>query len=133
MTAYRLLKPGGILWLETPNIDSVGHCRWGKHWRGLEPPRHLVLFNYRSLRTLLSQVGFQQVETKVGCGVYASLAAQSEAIQKGRDPYKYADPRLNHRIDAAYASIRTFFRPEKREFISLTCQKATDIDREALA
>ena len=55
---HRLLKPGGQLWLETPNIDSLGHRQYGRNWRGLEPPRHLVLFNPRSLtlRALLRTV-----------------------------------------------------------------------------
>ena len=55
---HRLLKPGGQLWLETPNIDSFGHLQYGRNWRGLEPPRHLLLFNQRSLLTALLAAGF---------------------------------------------------------------------------
>jgi len=42
---HGLLKPGGQLWLETPNIESIGHVYFQENWRGLEPPRHLVLFS----------------------------------------------------------------------------------------
>ena len=52
-SCYRLLKLGGQLWLQTPNIDSLGSRRYGRHWRGLEPPRHLVLFDPVSLRSAL--------------------------------------------------------------------------------
>lgn len=59
-SCYRLLKLGGQLWLQTPNIDSLGSRRYGRHWRGLEPPRHLVLFDPVSLRSALHQAGFQR-------------------------------------------------------------------------
>ena len=44
------LKPGGRVWLQTPNVEGRGAARYGADWRGLEPPRHLVLFGERSLR-----------------------------------------------------------------------------------
>ena len=47
---YTLLKPGGQLYIETPNLNSIGHRRYQNHWRGLEPPRHLILFNVQSLQ-----------------------------------------------------------------------------------
>jgi len=40
---HALLKPGGQLWLETPNIDSFGHGIFRKNWRGLEPARVKVV------------------------------------------------------------------------------------------
>jgi SAM-dependent methyltransferase len=56
---YRILKPGGILVLYTPNSVSLGHAVFRSHWRGLEPPRHLHIFGPLSLGTLLHQAGFQ--------------------------------------------------------------------------
>lgn len=57
-TCFRLLKPGGRLWLETPNVSSFGHRRFGRHWYALDPPRHLVLFNWPSLSHVLAGAGF---------------------------------------------------------------------------
>lgn len=57
--AARLLKPGGLLWMATPNTDSAGHLRFGKSWIGLDSPRHLVLFNSRSLLEALKRSGFE--------------------------------------------------------------------------
>lgn len=54
----RLLRPGGRLWLETPNINSLGHKVFGRNWRGLEAPRHLVLFSPQSLQWALDAAGF---------------------------------------------------------------------------
>jgi len=42
---YQLLKHGGKCVISTPNIGSKLAIKYGKDWRGLEPPRHLILFN----------------------------------------------------------------------------------------
>ncbi len=54
----KLLKPGGYLIILTPNVASLGHRRFGAVWRGLEPPRHLHLFNSNALQQLVYQAGF---------------------------------------------------------------------------
>jgi SAM-dependent methyltransferase len=41
----RILKPGGFFWLATPNGQAHGLKRFGPHWRGLEPPRHLAVLS----------------------------------------------------------------------------------------
>lgn len=64
---YRILKPGGRLVMVTPNTDSWGHRLFGRHWRGLEPPRHLHIFNIEALRHLLRQTRF------VRCNVVSTL------------------------------------------------------------
>lgn len=60
----RLLRPGGMLWMATPNIESLGHRRYGRNWFGLDPPRHLVLFSHQALVWLLADVGFARVERR---------------------------------------------------------------------
>lgn len=55
---HRILKPGGMIWMATPNLDSAGHHQFSCYWRGLEPPRHLVLFNASSLRLAYERCGF---------------------------------------------------------------------------
>ena len=54
----RLLKPGGILWIATPNLASRGHTLFGRDWIGLDPPRHLVLFTRSSLTHAIEATGF---------------------------------------------------------------------------
>jgi 2-polyprenyl-3-methyl-5-hydroxy-6-metoxy-1,4-benzoquinol methylase len=64
----RLLKPGGRLVLFTPNASSLCHQFFRQDWRGLEPPRHLHVFSFNSMRTLLDRVGFQEVSIRPDIG-----------------------------------------------------------------
>lgn len=54
----RLLSPNGILIAVTPNIHSYGHRIFKSYWRGLEPPRHIILYSQNSLRHLAQIAGF---------------------------------------------------------------------------
>lgn len=58
--ARRILRPGGRLALATPNSGSFCHRWFGESWRGLEPPRHLQLFNARSMASVLRSAGFRR-------------------------------------------------------------------------
>jgi 2-polyprenyl-3-methyl-5-hydroxy-6-metoxy-1,4-benzoquinol methylase len=62
--SFRVLKPGGTLVVLTPNTSSLGHWMYGSNWRGLEPPRHLHLFNSMSLTQLASLANFDDVSCR---------------------------------------------------------------------
>ena len=53
----RWLAPGGLLWLETPDIDSGGARRQGSRWVHIKVPEHLFYFNERTLTRLLTAQG----------------------------------------------------------------------------
>jgi len=55
------LKPGGIFYAMMPNIDSWEARLFGSYWFGLELPRHLFHFSPRSLRYLMSSLGFEEL------------------------------------------------------------------------
>jgi len=55
------LKPGGIYYAMMPNIDSWEARLFRTHWYGLELPRHLFHFSPRSLRYLMTELGFEEV------------------------------------------------------------------------
>lgn len=59
---YRLLKPNGVLYIETPNIDSQWSNLFRKNWRGLETPRHIVLFTPEGIANLLLKSGFRKIK-----------------------------------------------------------------------
>lgn len=53
----RILKPGGLLIEETPNIDALGRAWLGPIWFANEVPRHLILFSTSSLKKLAEKYG----------------------------------------------------------------------------
>lgn len=118
---YRLLKPGGWLWLETPNIDSQGHQLYGEYWRGLESPRHLVLFNHNSLRSLLTATGFEKIEALPYRPVCRGVFGQSAAFAKlaGCASSNHGSP--ESLAETAEKKART--QPDIREFISMRAWK----------
>jgi 2-polyprenyl-3-methyl-5-hydroxy-6-metoxy-1,4-benzoquinol methylase len=59
--ARRVLKPGGMLWIGTPNLGSLGARVFRARWRALEPPRHLVVFTGSALTLALHRAGFTDV------------------------------------------------------------------------
>ncbi len=78
----RLLAPGGVLLISTPNIDSFGSQVFGRYWRGLEPPRHLVLFNPPSLAHLLEREGFTVLATHGSAADCDDYFQESERIMR---------------------------------------------------
>lgn len=55
---HRLLKPGGRVVVTTPNPASWGHTLFRESWLALDPPRHLHLFDRKSLMKIASKSGF---------------------------------------------------------------------------
>lgn len=121
-SAHRLLRPGGRVWLETPNLNSLGHRKFGRSWRGLEVPRHLVLFNCLTLREILRNSGFCNVSQMWRGLVLFSIYAESDAISRDVDPRgasRKGHPPLLECLD----ELREMVRPERREFLTFTATK----------
>lgn len=55
-TAVKLLKPGGVLYIETPNCDSHLAYFEKANYTFLTPPDHINLFSVRSFQVLLNKV-----------------------------------------------------------------------------
>lgn len=56
----RILVPGGIMVLKTPNSAALGRGWFGEDWFANDVPRHLVLFAPGNLRLLAERVGFRE-------------------------------------------------------------------------
>lgn len=78
---HRILQTGGKIWIATPNFRSPLHRAFGRAWRGLEPPRHLVIFNRRSLGQALRKAGFSEVRFEGGYPTTRWLFAASQEIR----------------------------------------------------
>lgn len=71
-----LLKRNGVLVMTTPNLCAYGHAIFREHWRGLEVPRHLMLYSAHSLRLLLTRCGFAvralRTTSRIACAIWGT-------------------------------------------------------------
>jgi SAM-dependent methyltransferase len=82
----RLLRPGGLLWIATPNLEALGLRRFGRDWVNLDPPRHLVLFTRKSLERLVRDAGFEPQAPPPASRQAFQTFSQSAGIGQGRRP-----------------------------------------------
>jgi SAM-dependent methyltransferase len=119
------LAPGGRIWLQTPNIASAGAQRFGAAWRGLEPPRHLVMFNAVALRLALERAGFEHVALLPPQLDAQFFIGQSKAIAEGRDPYRLGrDERRAARRKGKTWDRAALDDPERAESITMVGYRA---------
>ncbi len=122
-SCYKLLQPNGRLWLETPNFDSEGHRRYGEFWRGLEPPRHLVVFNWSSLGDLLLAAGFQHVDRVLPRPSSHWMFEQSESANSLCNTGSLSLISMKLTVDAVWADIRAIIDPSRHELICYNAKK----------
>ncbi|MCZ6782319.1 MAG: class I SAM-dependent methyltransferase [Proteobacteria bacterium] len=76
----RLLRPGGWLAVATPNARSLGRQRFGRAWRGWEPPRHIHVFDPTTLRRVVEAAGFRVRSVSTPASAAPFLWAESAAL-----------------------------------------------------
>lgn len=54
----RILKPGGIFLLKTPNSNALGRALLSVNWYANDVPRHLFIFSEKNLKVLAESHGF---------------------------------------------------------------------------
>lgn len=96
------LRPGGSLWLATPNIRAIGHLLFGAAWLALDPPRHLQVFSRSGLNLLLLKAGFEDIHfRRRGRGARSVFELSREfKRQMGEKP-----PRFSHRFVDMLATL----------------------------
>lgn len=70
---YSLLKPSGLLAINTPDSGSLWARAWGKNWQLVVPPEHLFLFSQKSLALVLARNNFKILTTR-SIGKHVTLA-----------------------------------------------------------
>jgi len=118
---HRMLKPGGALWISTPNVRSLGHGRFGKAWRGLEPPRHLVMFHGKALHDALKSAGFDRINRLQFPLSYTWMANMSLQIQKTVRPLEIFEPSFMQRVNNCWHElIQLFFPVSTEELVAIS-------------
>jgi SAM-dependent methyltransferase len=104
--AARWLRPGGRLYLTTPNAASLNFRVLGLAWSVVVPPEHLTLWTRRGLRRALGEAGFGRARLRTeglnpfemlrrlrstppaGAPVHRDREAQRLATALGRSPLR---------------------------------------------
>ena len=73
--AHRALRPGGLLYLAVPDVDSLELRMLGRHWDAVSPVLRWHYFGRESLERLLAARGFAAVEWLEPPPAPAALAA----------------------------------------------------------
>ena len=74
----RLLRPGGVLVINYPNLNAIDRRLFGRFWCGYELPRHLYLFPDQLLDEVLAEHGLHEVERRC---LYGSQASTTTTLQ----------------------------------------------------
>ena len=73
---FELLRPGGVLYITTPNFDSLSRRVLGDRWTVIDYPEHLVYFTPKTLRRFMASAGFEEVHLE-SSGVSVSRLTSS--------------------------------------------------------
>jgi SAM-dependent methyltransferase len=112
---YQLLKPGGFLYLELPNVNSWVFEIYGQDWLGLDAPRHLSLPSFLQLKASLQDIGFIGVSQVT---IPRSFQRYSWRIQNGFD-YRDSSHDGDYRPHRHSQSLSS----ERPDSLALTCIK----------
>ena len=61
---YRILGRGGQVWISCPNSQSWLRGAFGRSWINWHVPFHISHFSAKTMRQLLEQIGFVNIEIK---------------------------------------------------------------------
>jgi SAM-dependent methyltransferase len=115
--AANLLKPGGVLAINIPNWNSLDRHLFGAYWIGLDPPRHLYVFDHAVLNSMLQASGFEVLEwTCFFPAYFATLSSIEICLRANPNPFSKAILKFLY-----FPGVRYLFQP----FYTLTNWKKT--------
>jgi SAM-dependent methyltransferase len=93
------LRPGGVAYVETPNVGSPDARLFGNRWGLLHYPRHLYLFDRGTLRTLLERAGLRMERLRwepnsCGWALSVQTVLRRAGIDRSRRPRSAYYPAL---------------------------------------
>jgi SAM-dependent methyltransferase len=133
-TISDLLRPGGLAYLETPNVASP-MARWcGQDWFPLESPRHLWLFDPTTMRRALESNGLEvtKVSTRrFGSRPLSAMTWESTYRREEADGVLLPVRPVLQRSDlpravalTAAARLRRLARPDSDEIMSFWARRS---------
>lgn len=122
----RLRPRTGRLIITTPNLESLGHRWLRKYWRGLEVPRHLVLFSPAALRQCVDRAGLRvhslSTRTRLARMIYCpSTCAKRGGREVGDQKDFPASTKIAAYLFQAAEDLSLYFKPGWGEEIFCVC------------
>ena len=93
------------------------------NWRGLEAPRHLVLFSRKTLYRALSRAGFDAIRQMPDRNVYRHMYTKSHAMRSNERPDTKAELPLSLDLMARLARLSGAIALKRHEFLTFTAEK----------
>lgn len=123
-----LLRPGGMLYVETPNIDAMGFRIWRSRWFPLESPRHLWLFSGPTLTRTLTGAGLtvDRLTTSMwSTGAWEETYREEERTGVALDPRPQVRPTARPRVAALVGLLKLWraVKPSSGDFLSCWARK----------
>lgn len=119
---WTMLKPGGVMWLETPNAEAYGRTLFANRWRDLDPPRHIFVATPQALASLAKAAGFhlraRHRRSFVPFEVFP-FSAMAQAASRGAKT-----SRAMITAQAIYAEVRSLFVPAGLEWTTMSFVKS---------
>ena len=122
----RLRPRTGRLVITTPNLESLGHRWFQKSWRGLEVPRHFVLFSPAALRQCVVRAGLRvhslSTRTRLARMIYCpSICAKHGGREIGNQTDFPASTKIAAYLFQAVEDLSSYFKPGWGEEIFCVC------------
>lgn len=121
----RLLKPGGILYLETPDFCSGKSLRDGANWEHIKIPEHVLYFSQRTLELLMQKLHCEVLKVAKptpGTGLMNRICGGKERAKRF-----YAVARNFPLFEPLVEKVRAFrasAKPELTDHIQMLVRKA---------
>lgn len=123
----RVLKPDGILVVVTPNAKSLMAGFFKQYWRGLETPRHLVLYTVNAMQDLLCEAGLVPFRSWSFVGT-AYTHKHSVAMARGRcggERLIFSDRAVGTLLAFAHMAV-TLAARNRGEYLAVMATKSPD-------
>jgi SAM-dependent methyltransferase len=116
-----LLRPGGIVVVETGDREALLARVCGRRWYYYDPPQHLTYFSQRSLVAMLRKAGFAEPAGVAHLGREVSLRNVSFQLARALGPGLFG--RASRAISRSAAGRRTFEVPDRGNAFVLAARK----------
>lgn len=80
--AYKVLKPRGIILIETPNFNSIWRKVLRARWYPLAPHQHIWQFEPQSLKKILENHKYSILETNTNYNMYHKISFDFKSLIK---------------------------------------------------